>query len=107
MDLSLETKTRTALRANMLPKSRLGKRSTMGALVCGSSCPTTEGPHEVPQGEAESLAASAACVGLGPRPHGVIRVKLHPGQKVSGEGGRELEAKTSQSVSYIVVTFRG
>ncbi|KAG5265368.1 hypothetical protein AALO_G00241630 [Alosa alosa] len=69
----------------MLPKSRLGKRSTMGALVCGS-CHPSDGHQEAPQlpphqhqGEAE---AGTPCLGLGPRPHGVIRVKLHPGQKV-------------------------
>lgn len=86
VDLSGEAKTRIVLRVNMLPKSRLGKRSTMGALVCGSSCHAADGQREVPQGEPESYATSAGSVGLGPRSHGVIRVKLHPGQKVSRKG---------------------
>lgn len=97
------------LTANMLPKSRLGKRSTMGALVCGSSCPAADVHHEAPQGETEAHAtstttsASVACVGLCPRPHSVIRVKLHPGQKVSGVGDVCQSVRRLRHI-YIVVT---
>ncbi|XP_063039915.1 zinc finger protein 395a [Engraulis encrasicolus] len=76
----------------MLPKCRLGKRSTMGALVCGP-CHPTDG-HQVAlqqqQGESDGGAIAAGCLGVPPRPHGVIRVKLHPGQKVYVySGGQE------------------
>lgn len=50
----------------MVPKTRLGKRSPLGTLVCGSSADglTETGPHGCPES-------------------GLHRSKLYPGQKVS------------------------
>lgn len=52
----------------MVPKTRLGKRSPLGTLVCGSSADglTETGPHGCPES-------------------GFHRSKLYPGQKVSIE----------------------
>ncbi|XP_076835053.1 zinc finger protein 395a isoform X2 [Brachyhypopomus gauderio] len=63
----------------MIPKSRLGKRSPLGALVCSSS---TEGLVDV--GDDGGRVAS----GVGA--HGLHRVKLYPGQRVYVHcGGQE------------------
>ncbi|XP_026857236.2 zinc finger protein 395a isoform X1 [Electrophorus electricus] len=69
----------------MLPKNRLGKRSPLGALVCGTS---TEGlvdvvPHVEPDG-------GRVISGIGAGTHGLHRVKLYPGQRVYVHcGGQE------------------
>uniref|UniRef100_A0AAY4A451 C2H2-type domain-containing protein n=1 Tax=Denticeps clupeoides TaxID=299321 RepID=A0AAY4A451_9TELE len=55
--------------------SRLGKRSTMGALVCGP-CPSEESHADL---DAEGGVSTP---GVRSGHHGTGRVKLHPGQKV-------------------------
>ncbi|KAM6980519.1 zinc finger protein 395a [Aplochiton taeniatus] len=70
----------------MLPKSRLGKRSPLGALVC-TSCPSLEGPLETGlHGNLEGAESKTPG-----------RVKLHPGQKVFVWcGGRECSGVVQQ-----------
>lgn len=69
----------------MVPKSRLGKRSPLGALVCSSSA---EGLVDVgTNGDAD---AGPVVSGIGTGIHGLQRVKLYPGQKVFVHcGGQE------------------
>uniref|UniRef100_UPI003AB063C0 zinc finger protein 395-like n=1 Tax=Centroberyx gerrardi TaxID=166262 RepID=UPI003AB063C0 len=57
----------------MLPKTRLGKRSPLGALLSG---PVPDGPPD--PGDQEAGIATAT----GPGPQVAGRPKLHPGQKV-------------------------
>ncbi|XP_018548427.1 zinc finger protein 704 [Lates calcarifer] len=71
--------------AGMLPKTRLGKRSPLGALV-SSTCPAA-GTHMHPEtGETGVIMATAA----GQQPFN--RVKAHPGLKVYFQCGRAGES---------------
>lgn len=66
------------LTATVLPRSRLGKRSPLGALVCNSSA---EGLVDIGgHGDTDGVPVIS---GIGAGVHGVHRVKLHPGQRVS------------------------
>ncbi|XP_071345960.1 zinc finger protein 395a isoform X2 [Trachinotus anak] len=68
---------------DMLPKSRLGKRSPLGALV-SSACPAAGTPQANPEtGEASVTVATAA------GQQAVSRVKGHPGLKVYFQCGSE------------------
>ncbi|GAA6088052.1 zinc finger protein 395a isoform X1 [Tachysurus ichikawai] len=70
------------LTATVLPRTRLGKRSPMGALVCNSS---PEGLAEV-GGHGDTDGAPGTGAGV----HGVHKVKLYPGQRVYVHcGGQE------------------
>ncbi|XP_012993091.2 zinc finger protein 395a [Esox lucius] len=73
----------------MLPKTRLGKRSPLGALM-GTSCPTMEGPLET-GGHRDPPGIVGNPMGpLGPQHLNRFGNKLHPGQKVYVLcGGRE------------------
>lgn len=66
------------LTVTVLPRSRLGKRSPLGALVCNSSA---EGLGDAGgHGDAEGAHVSSR---IGAGVHGIHGVKLHPGQRVS------------------------
>lgn len=66
------------LTATMLPRTRLGKRSPLGALLCNLS---PEGPLDIGgHGDADG---APVIFGIGAGAHGVHRVKLYPGQRVS------------------------
>lgn len=70
------------LTATVLPRTRLGKRSPMGALVCNSS---PEGLAEV-GGHGDTDGAPGTGAGV----HGVHKVKLYPGQRVSRRKDNEV-----------------
>ncbi|CAL8243643.1 unnamed protein product [Lota lota] len=61
----------------MLPKIRLGKRSTLGALV-STTCPSEGGDHQEGGG---GISPVTMVMRLGPAA-AVGKIKLHPGQKV-------------------------
>lgn len=65
------------LTATVLPRSRLGKRSPLGALVCNSS---PEGLVDV--GGHGGADGAPMIFGIGAGAHGIHRVKLYPGQRV-------------------------
>lgn len=70
------------LASTVLPRSRLGKRSPLGALVCNSSADglVDAGGHGDTDRAPVSSGNGASVHGV----HGVHRVKLYPGQRVSG-----------------------
>ncbi|KAF7704027.1 zinc finger protein 395a [Silurus meridionalis] len=71
--------------AAALPRTRLGKRSPLGALVCNS---LTEGLVDV--GGHGDTDGAPMISGIGAGVHGVHRVKLYPGQRVYVHcGGKE------------------
>ncbi|XP_062863590.1 zinc finger protein 395a isoform X2 [Trichomycterus rosablanca] len=77
------------LATTMLPRSRLGKRSPLGALVCSSFA---EGPVDV---GALGVANGAHVTGVGV--HSTHRVKLYPGQRVYVHcGGKECSGVVEQ-----------
>ncbi|XP_053488314.1 zinc finger protein 395a [Ictalurus furcatus] len=80
------------LTATVLPRSRLGKRSPLGALVCNSSA---EGLVDVGgHGDTDGVPVIS---GIGAGVHGVHRVKLHPGQRVYVHcGGQERAGAVEQ-----------
>ncbi|KAL0969335.1 hypothetical protein UPYG_G00225730 [Umbra pygmaea] len=81
----------------MLPKTRLGKRSPLGALMCTSS-PNAEGLLETgaPR-DAQGGVGNSAMGPPGPPPLSRFNNKLHPGQKVYVVcGGRECPGVVEQ-----------
>ncbi|XP_030628156.1 zinc finger protein 395a isoform X2 [Chanos chanos] len=78
----------------MLPKTRLGKRSPLGALVCGP-CSSVEGlPETGPNGDTMGEPVALA---VGTAHQGLHRVKLYPGQKVYVHcGGQECAGVVEQ-----------
>lgn len=73
----------------MLPKSRLGKRSPLGALVC-TSCPSMESPLETgSHGDPEGGVGGPTMGSPGPQHLSRFNYKLQPGQKVRERGHRE------------------
>ncbi|XP_017331774.1 zinc finger protein 395a isoform X2 [Ictalurus punctatus] len=80
------------LTATVLPRSRLGKRSPLGALVCNSSA---EGLVDIGgHGDTDGVPVIS---GIGAGVHGVHRVKLHPGQRVYVHcGGQERAGAVEQ-----------
>ncbi|XP_041711400.2 zinc finger protein 395 isoform X2 [Coregonus clupeaformis] len=81
----------------MLPKTRLGKRSPLGALVC-TSCPSMESTLETGgHGEPEGGVGSPTMGPPGPQHLSRFNYKLHPGQKVYVLcGGRECTGVVEQ-----------
>lgn len=72
----------TVLLPTMLPKSRLGKRSPLGALVC-TSCPSMESTLETgAHGDPEGGVGSPTMGPPGPQHLSRFNNKLLPGQKV-------------------------
>lgn len=65
----------------VLPRSRLGKRSPLGALLCNS---LGEGLMDVRHGDTDGAPVIS---GIGTGVHGGHRIKLYPGQRVSQSEG--------------------
>ncbi|XP_031644195.1 zinc finger protein 395 isoform X1 [Oncorhynchus kisutch] len=81
----------------MLPKTRLGKRSPLGALLC-TSCPSMESTLETgAHGDPEGGVGSPTMGPPGPQHLSRFNYKLHPGQKVYVLcGGRECTGVVEQ-----------
>ncbi|KAM3877466.1 zinc finger protein 395-like [Diretmus argenteus] len=65
----------------MLPKTRLGKRSPLGALV-SSSCPFLEGPLDPETLQDQEMGVACIAMATEPGPQVTARVKVQPAQKL-------------------------